>query len=126
MKIISSFSGKYQYHYWAATWFLSFIAAIGDCENITVEHFREYSLQQLKNYLGQRRIRADGRQGKLAVLAYWAWKLKVPVNPTELETQENSKKILMEILTGEDGQRLPRPDDVDETEWKDGSRKHHN
>ncbi|XP_077983622.1 uncharacterized protein LOC144438466 [Glandiceps talaboti] len=84
---------------------------------ITVDHFREYTVKDLKRYLGQRRIRADGRQGELAVLAFWAWKLKVPVNPSQQETEEQSKKRLQEILSGEKGETLPDPDGIAEREW---------
>ena len=53
-----------------------------DKSSVTQEYFLRFSVADLKTYLGERKLKVEGTKKELATLAYWAWKLNLPKNPS--------------------------------------------
>ena len=61
---------------------------------------KDWTVQQLRTWLGLRGVRSgDSLKEDLVRIAYFTWKLGLPVNPDEVSTQREAAARLSEVLT---------------------------
>ena len=84
-------------------------------DDATLKRFRDWTVPDLRTWLGFRGVRTnDCTKGEMVQLAYFTWKLKIPLNPTELQVQKEANSRLQVLLSSDYGQ-LPDPKKV--TDW---------
>ena len=73
---------------------------------------KKWTVPELRKWLGLRGIRTnDCSKEEIVELAYYAWKLKIPFNASEVELQREAGSRLEELLSV-DGCKLPDPTGV--------------
>ena len=92
-----------------------YATAVDETSRTAIAHFKEMTVKDLRKYLGERRLRSEGSQAELSNLAFWAWKLKLQVNPDELTTQREGHKRMRALITLQDGTMLADPTNI--TDW---------
>ena len=81
-------------------------------ETSILDTFRSWKVTDLRTWLGLRGIRcSDSTKEDMVRLAFFTWKLDIPLNPTELETQAEAA-VRLETLLEVNGFRLPKPKDI--------------
>ena len=76
------------------------------------DNFKSWKVTDLRTWLGLRGIRcADSTKEDMVRLAFFTWKLQIPLNPTELETQAEAA-VRLEKLLEVNGCPLPKPKEV--------------
>ena len=71
---------------------------------MSIHDFKKWTVAKLKDYLGDRGINRDGLKEKLAANAFGAYRLDLPAEYTDAQTEENQVKSDYKIkLTLENG-----------------------
>ena len=87
---------------------------------MSIELFSRWKVDQLKTFLKKRGVVLSGRKYELAEKAYFAWKLKLEVAKTTREEEDDVSTRRREKLTMECGITLPFPGSLQEG-WEESN-----
>ena len=90
---------------------------MGDSTVMTIETFKFYTVQQLKDYVSDRGMTKSGTKEELVARAFVAYELDLPVKQTELQLKETLKKDYARLLYVSEGRVLPDPLTISKDEW---------
>ena len=89
-------------------------------DEMSIELFSRWKVDQLKTFLKKRGVVLSGRKYELAEKAYFAWKLNLEVAKTTREEEDDVSTRRREKLTMECGITLPFPGSLHEG-WEESS-----
>lgn len=89
-------------------------------DEMSIELFSRWKVDQLKTFLKKRGVVLSGRKYELAEKAYFAWKLKLEVAKTTAQEEDDVSTRRREKLTMECGITLPFPGSLQEG-WEESS-----
>ena len=89
-------------------------------DEMSIELFSRWKVDQLKTFLKKRGVVLSGRKYELAEKAYFAWKLRLEVAKTTREEEDDASTRRREKLTMECGITLPFPGSLQEG-WEESS-----
>ena len=89
-------------------------------DEMSIELFSRWKVDQLKTFLTKRGVVLSGRKYELAEKAYFAWKLRLEVSKTTREEEDDVSTRRREKLTMECGITLPFPGSLQEG-WEESS-----
>ena len=89
-------------------------------DEMSIELFSRWKVDQLKTFLKKRGVVLSGRKYELAEKAYFAWKLNLEVAKTTREEEDDVSTRRREKLTMESGITLPFPGSLHEG-WEESS-----